>query len=448
MRTTLAAIASIVLLSIVPTSVRADGGVITGAAISAAPSIFNLLTNGITTKADAMCTGDPADKWPTDANKNGVIGVIGKPCSDVTSGFKTTGACTTVLKCKAVSTSDGTGIGLDKVVGMLGQLAGQLLKGGSGSGSGSSGATTATTATGCTTSTYITNVVSSDPCAVYVPAAITTTSTSADNSNVTSALLDALNGTSGSNTSDISSTASGSSATDILNQYSSTTTQATVIGKSSSTTLNSAGNVFGQSANLLPGLSGDISVLNNGATFVVNNRDQGTNTEVAGFYGSDTTLGSQPTGLVASWCQSRPWSTNFLSAIISPSFFDSLCKLRGYAVGTSASTAPTQTQVSITQSPVRPVKTVATSTISVVPLTVDIWASPATVSLGARTSVFWTSAGASSCTVTSPDGSFSQHTLTGGASTVAITSATVFTISCTAADGSHATKNVTVQIAI
>ena len=425
--------------------------------------ILGSLTNSMTKVADAMCvnvhpecicgkilTSKGCQYVGTQANK-----FLCPPgptiCADRTAGSLTIGTCTAPNVCQGVSTAGAgggasSGLGLDKVVGMLGQLAGQLLKGGSGS-SASTPATTPTTATGCPSGTYITNVVSSDPCAVFVPAAITGDTSALTNNNVTTDLLNALNG--GSTPLDTVTATAGSSTTNILNQYSNGATQATIVAQSSSTTLNPvAGNVFAQSANLLPGVRGDISVLNNGATVVVNNRDQSGNTEVAGFYGGDSTLGTQPTGIIASWCQARPWAKNFLSAIIPSTFFDGLCTLRGYTVGTPAPATTGQTQVSITQSPAQTVKAVATSTTSVVPLTVDIWASPATVSLGARTSVFWTSAGASSCTVTSPDGSFSQHTLTGGASTVAITSATVFTISCIAADGSHATKNVTVQIAI
>lgn len=444
MRTTLAAIAGIILFSIAP---------IPAYATSAVPVVAAALQLGImglssasTLKADAICKASQCTMTPTPGRPLCATFV----CQDITSGYLTVGFCATPLSCKGVSTGAAggasSGLGLDKVVGILGQLAGQLLKGGSGSSASSPAATTPTT-TGCPSGTYITNVVSSDPCAVFVPAAITGGTSALTNNNVTTDLLNALNG--GSTPLDTVTATAGSSTTNILNQYSNGATQATIVAQSSSTTLNPvAGNVFAQSANLLPGVRGDISVLNNGATVVVNNRDQSGNTEVAGFYGGDSTLGTQPTGIIASWCQARPWAKNFLSAIIPSSFFDGLCTLRGYTVGTPAPATTGQTQVSITQSPAQPVKTVATSTTSVVPLTVDIWASPATVSLGARTSVFWTSAGASSCTVTSPDGSFSQHTLTGGASTVAITSATVFTISCIAADGSHATKNVTVQIAI
>ncbi|MDB5237986.1 MAG: hypothetical protein JWM46_256 [Candidatus Kaiserbacteria bacterium] len=435
----------------------------------AAPTIINSLTSSMTTAADLMCTPYfqqcPCNMVP------GPKGCVGgkntancQPgvCFDTTNGSKTLGTCTAQNKCKGVSTSGAgggasSGLGLDKIAGILGQLMGQLMQGSSAP--APTAATPAATGSGSCTSTYIVHVVSSDPCAIYVPTALSGDTSGLTNSNnVTSDLLNALNGgTSVTTGLGNDTTVTGSSSTDILNQYSNNTGTAVVTGQSSSSTINPVGNnVFAQSANIAPGVRGDIAVLSSGATFVIGNRDQANNTEVAGFYGGDTTLGAQPTGLVASWCQSRPWSTNFLSKIITPSFFDGLCTLRGYKVGDTAVSAPAtggQTTVTITQSPTQPVKantTIASSSAAVgsVPPTVDIWASPKTVSLGARTSIFWTSSGAQSCAVTSPDGSFSQHTLTGGASTVAITSATVFTISCVSVDGAHATKDVTVQIAI
>jgi hypothetical protein len=197
---------------------------------------------------------------------------------------------------------------------------------------------------------------------------------------------------------------------------------------------------------LTPGISGDIKVLTSGGTILAGNVDTGGNTTVAGFYGSDT-FGGQPQGVVANLCQNRPWASNFLSYVIPPGFFDSLCALRGYTVGT---TQPVQqSTVTITQTPAKPVQATSTTQVtSTVQPKVDIWASPATVSLGARTSIFWTSQGVTNCTETSPDGNFSQTSLQGGASTAPITGATVYTISCLAPDGSHITDNVTVNLAI
>jgi hypothetical protein len=79
---------------------------------------------------------------------------------------------------------------------------------------------------------------------------------------------------------------------------------------------------------------------------------------------------------------------------------------------------------------------------------VDIWAVPAAVPLGARTTIFWNTQGVTNCTETSPDGSFNQNSLSGGAATVPITGATTFSISCDAPDGSHVTGYVVVNLAI
>ncbi|MBV9159462.1 MAG: hypothetical protein JO019_02600, partial [Candidatus Kaiserbacteria bacterium] len=164
-------------------------------------------------------------------------------------------------------------------------------------------------------------------------------------------------------------------------------------------------------------------------------------------------------------------SGNFLSYIIPPSFFDGLCNLRGYQVGALpapapvATTSPVQVQLTQTSDNAKPVvvtpitvtkpaatttKTTsknATTTPTVEPKA-DIWAVPPSVSLGARTSIFWNTQGVTSCTETSPDGSFSHDSLSGGASTVPITAATTFTISCLAPGGGHITNFVTVNLAI
>jgi hypothetical protein len=194
------------------------------------------------------------------------------------------------------------------------------------------------------------------------------------------------------------------------------------------------------------GASGNIWTLGNGATVVASSTNAGTNTEVAGFLGSDT-FGSQPQSLVAQWCESRPWASNFLSQIIAPSFFDGICSWQGYQVGTPPPVAPpvlTQTAPA-PQAPASP--TPATSTPAVTP-EVNIWAVPASVPLGARTSVFWSTQNVSNCTETSPDGSFNQSSLSGGAATVPLTGATTFTISCMAPDGTPVTGYTTVNLSI
>ncbi|HEY4526864.1 MAG TPA: hypothetical protein VJK53_03390, partial [Candidatus Paceibacterota bacterium] len=186
--------------------------------------------------------------------------------------------------------------------------------------------------------------------------------------------------------------------------------------------------------------------LGNSGTILAGSVDQSGNSVTAGFFGSDTFTG-QPTGVIANLCQSRPWASNILSYVLPPTFFDSLCVLRGYQVGKPQPVIP---KVTIIQSTPKatPKAVPATSTMPTVTPKVSIWAVPATVPLGSRTSIFCNSQGVTNCAVSSPDGSFSQNSLSGGASTVALTGATTFTMSCIAPDGSHVTDYVTVNLSI
>lgn len=203
--------------------------------------------------------------------------------------------------------------------------------------------------------------------------------------------------------------------------------------------------------NLPPGAYGDVKILSNGTTIIAGMREN--NTEVAGFYGSNSTSG---TSAVAKMCANRPWASNFLSYVIPPSFFDSLCSWRGYTVGggvkttTTTTTGTLPTLKSVTGGTTKTITTATKPATTTAPVTaiVDIWASPSTVPLGARTSVFWNTQGVTDCIETSPDGSFAHATLKGGASTVPLTSATTYTISCVAPNGAHVTDNVIVQIAL
>ncbi|MBP9757815.1 MAG: hypothetical protein KBD06_04395, partial [Candidatus Pacebacteria bacterium] len=159
---------------------------------------------------------------------------------------------------------------------------------------------------------------------------------------------------------------------------------------------------------------------------------------------------------VSTMCINRPWSKNFLSYIIPPSFFDSLCTWRGYAVGgATTTTKPVTPAAPITNGTVKTTVTKTTgattskaTTTAPITAKVDIWASPTTVPLGARTSIFWNTQGVTECIETSPDGSFTQTSLKGGASTVPLTAPTTFTISCVAPNGAHITDSVVVQIAL
>jgi len=209
--------------------------------------------------------------------------------------------------------------------------------------------------------------------------------------------------------------------------------------------------IYTQQGGMRPaGATGDIVVLDNGATIIVGTNDPDKNSQTVGFLGTNTFGGENPTGLVGQLCQNRPWASNFLSYVVPATFFDGLCSWRGYQVGLPIATSTPQ--VTVTQSEPRPVQVTtppaSTTPVQTVESKVDVWAVPASVPLGARTSVFWNTQGVASCTISSPDGSFNQSTLSGGASTVPLTTATTYTISCLKADGSPITDYVTVNIAI
>lgn len=376
------------------------------------------------------------------------------PCKDTTSGFTTSGICQLTQKCEAKGTSGPNGFGLDQVQKILGDLMSKLMQGKQGGGSPPPGGAPPAGAggPGCTlTSTNDQSLAQSNPqCYYYVTPTssfLGSTDSGVGSSNVSDSLLNSLGGT----TSDISNTDTNTNAN--VSSVIQNATQASVSDTASSTSGNSSRPIISvtqssnlPAANLTPGLSGNIQMLSNGGTILANNVDTGKNSTVAGFFGTDSFNG-QPQGVVGGLCQSRPWASFFLSYVIPSTFFDSLCVLKGYTVGTPApAQTPTVTVVQSGPKTITPTPTVPAG--PVVAPKVDIWASPASVALGSRTSVFWTSQGVTNCTETSPDGNFSQSTLSGGASTAPITGATVFTISCLAPDGSHVTDNVTVNLAI
>jgi hypothetical protein len=206
----------------------------------------------------------------------------------------------------------------------------------------------------------------------------------------------------------------------------------------------------GQSSPNFPGVLGNILLENNGATIFASTVNSANNSESSSFFGSDT-LGAQPQSVASQLCQNRPWASNFLADVIPPSFFDSLCQWGGYQVGQlPQQTAPTQPQVTLsqqaqTQQTTPAVQTQSTTTPAV-PAQATITAEPASVPLGARTSIFWNSQGVTQCTETSPDGSFSENSLSGGAATVPITGPTTFSIYCLDPNGNPVTNDVTVEV--
>jgi hypothetical protein len=368
-------------------------------------------------------------------------GIVGKICTDphgVTGHCVKYGVCHADTAAAAPgSTGSGSGIGdLSSLMGAISKMLGAL---GGGGGGGSGGGSP----TGCT-QYYQVSTPSSDPCAYYVPP-----------DNVTPVNIDLGSGSqsdpsSNNPASDLFRDLSGNDNTSDTNNSNTSSADATANASGSINPSTSS-----TSARTAGGAQGDIRVLPNGATIVVTNEGGGGNSVVAGFVGSNASGGAQPQGIVAKWCRTRPWATNFLSYIVPPVFFDSLCSARGYRVGEVApAPAATQQQLNV-QLTQKKTQTKPVSTTTPIqepppspPMTVDIWAVPPAVPLGTRTNIFWTSKNAATCTETSPDGSFSHNTLSGGGATVPLAGPTTFTISCIAPDGAHATDYVTVNLSI
>lgn len=195
--------------------------------------------------------------------------------------------------------------------------------------------------------------------------------------------------------------------------------------------------------------AGDIVVNQGGVTAVAGTRDQQGNVEVAGFVGSNTSGLQESKSATARLCESRPWSTGFLSTIIAPSFFDGVCAWRGYNVGPANIPLVTPVYLRPTSAPStqKPAQVQQVTPI-VQPASVEIWASPASVPLGTRTSIFWKAeGGAVSCKTSGP--SFTQSGLSGGAATVPISGSSTFTVVCLNAAGEEAARDsVTVTLSI
>lgn len=378
-------------------------------------------------------------------------------------GNKVMGICTRPNFCDTKTAPDqhgGSG-GLGnmgdfmKSLGQVADLAGKALGlmqaakgagGGSGSGAGT-GAGTGNGYNGCVSYYQTNNASNTDPCAYYVPATsdsiYTETGAEIDSAGASKGLLDSLFGdTSGGETfTDVP----GETAAEGADTEGADETKGPAIGQFQGTGV----------AGLEPGVRGDIRVIPGGITVLVGNRDVEQNKAVAGFYGSQVTQ-AQQTGIVATWCQTRPWATNFLRYIVPATFFDSLCSVRGYKVGATPAATSGKTQVSVTQTKAAATKSftaelpkaaVEKEVAEVTDAKVEIWAVPDKVSLGSRTTVFWNAKGGiSTCEVTSPDGSFKHETLSGGAATVPLTQATTYSISCIKKDGKPITGYVTVQL--
>ncbi|RJQ33429.1 hypothetical protein C4568_04590 [Candidatus Parcubacteria bacterium] len=183
------------------------------------------------------------------------------------------------------------------------------------------------------------------------------------------------------------------------------------------------------------GVHGDLLSFGGGVTIYGRSRSGGT--EVSGFFGGSSTGGL---------CSSRPWATNFLSYVIPPSFFDGLCSMAGFGSGQVSTGFGGGSTHNVT-GPSSPTYTPPPPQTGVRP-EAKIRASPPTINLGGRTTVFWTSHDVSSCEEYSSDGNFSGSSTSGGASTVALSGPVTFYIRCLGVDGVYIQDSTTVNIGI
>src|SRR3989344_2287194 len=331
---------------------------------------------------------------------------------------------------------------------------------------------------GCTGTPFISTTPSANPCAVYIPVA------SAGNTNPASSVSNALlnSGTSGAGTvsansvssallvnssagtglppspgitsSNVNNPSSPSVSSLLLNSYVSNAGKAaTAIANVNIGTASPSGVQFGT--------WGDIEANAYGVTIIVGGHGVDGRTGVGGFYGYDTVLGVQPQALARQMCRNRPWKDLAITFIIQPSYFDGLCTARGYNATTTAATLSLVSATGTVNSNFKLVAASGTPATSVVATStinpasgfvrvfqaprVDIYAIPTRVRISARSTLYWSAQGVTSCAVSTPDGSFNENSLRGAASTVALYTNTIFTIACNAEDGSIVTKSVTVQ---
>lgn len=390
--------------------------------------------------ADSMClpTAEPpcpcAQKMKMGKCQPDPSNKFGCPCFDETSGFTTPGKCIATFKCQA-SSSDGKPPEMPKLPEPPKQPEKQPDQNqdpcSTGGASGNGGAFERSSATSTqASSTCPQNGSSQSFVSSGFDSSIFNTPSIA-NTSVPDLVSSLLGGTNASN----GAGAAGGPA-NAANGTTATGTPASAVGTSE-------------------GVLGDIRIIGNGVTILASNRDSIYNKQTAGFSGSFVASGATAQSVYTSLCASRPWATGFIATIVPPSFFDGLCSLRGYKVGgagakstgaASASGATTNvTKKQKTTTPPAIGLVVVDKKPDVIP-EVDIWAVPASVSAGNRTTIFWSSKKAESCAVASGDGRFSQTGLSGGKASGALTTGTTFTISCTSSTGNHVNDFVTVNV--
>lgn len=413
-------------------------------------------------------------------------------CKAVVPGGTTNGICVAKGKCEGENFTDQKGEqqGVGDAKGMMEAMKGvmdmlkEAMKGGGGGGGGQQGQQQQAQSGQNCTQYYQVSVPTTDQCAYYVPPTSNQLLGSNLNTDTSQSLLDALSGGTGSGLESALGGETGSSGKssgigDVLSEEDATDDEGESEplsvseqllggllggkGKEGATSeggkVSSTGKevdvsgVSNTKAKTTSGTHGDIEVTDTGGTIYAGARDAETNTEVAGFYGSSG--GVQPQGLVAQLCQNRPWADSVVAYVIPSSFFDGLCTWRGYQVGKPAPPSDPVSEVASetakgtqTQTKTAPETGKKTPRVPAVPPEVDIWTVPPRVPLGSRTSVFWNAKGVDSCAITSPDGSFNESTLTGGAATVPLTGPTTFTISCLTEEGEPVTDYVIVNLTL
>lgn len=374
------------------------------------------------------------------------------PCMDTTNGFTTSGICVAPMKCQASAAE-----GMPPMLPMLpmpmpmpsqpsdqGQgdpCAQSFINGSSSSTKGGEASSTCSSYYGQTQSfdtsgysSYFSNISSgSTGASDFKP----------DTNGVTSLLNNTGASTGGSSQS--------------------TQTSATIVPGGSTNASNAAPAApFGSKE----GVSGDVQMQGAGVHVLASNRDSARGTQVSGFYGFQARSGVTAAIVFKNLCALRPWSSNFISFIVPSAYFDSLCTSRNLAVGVTAATAAANNSsgtagASATGSTAKPkigatnpgtgvtigtgVDQAAQDTSSTVPAAprtylgkarVDIWASPASVNSGQRTSIFWDTTGVYTCTLSSSDRSFTGSSLSGHGATQALTKNTTFMINCETATSS------------
>lgn len=379
-----------------------------------------LLSQALNNSANNACKGCQN----VDATKPNYCQAI--TCSTISNGYTVTGKCGAPGECRATSAQGlgGTTINLGtvlQVVGLLATLSQLSQQNAAGVPPGY-----ATPGAACTT-WYSSATPSSDPCAIYngapVSSAIAGTPIS-DFGETNAPISDALLNLAHSRNE--SAPNIGSQLKDLAHGTSSN-------AQASSSAYLRVNDTLSADA------SGIVQAKNAGATIAANFRHGFT--EVAGFFGSSFS-GNAQQSFASRLCTNRPWASGFLAKILPPWLLDGVCAKLGYQVGAVEMQGPSveKRPVTVEKGSV-PIQKSAPAP----PLEADIWAEPASVRLSSRTKIFWSSRSADSCTIAGP--SFEQSSLQGGGATVPITGPTTFTITCLAGENT-VSDSVTVNLSI